>query len=177
MPSLVFAIRMDSGFQLPPSVAEIIASREQLVNVNSQRNEELTKLDRVALAITDRVGTMGFFLTIFTWTVFWLLWNFLAPQHLKFDPPMGFVFYLFISNVIQILLMPLLMVGQNLQGKHSELRAENDFNVNVKAEKEVEAILRHLEHQNALLYALMEKVGLNVEEALRAANPSQPTND
>jgi uncharacterized membrane protein len=40
--------------------------------------------------------------------------------------------------VIQIMLMPLIMVGQNLQGRHSELRAENDFEVNVKAEMEIE---------------------------------------
>jgi len=29
------------------------------------------------------------------------------------------------------------MVEQNLQGKHSEIRAENDYEVNLKAEKEI----------------------------------------
>src|SRR6202008_146370 len=101
-----------------------------------------------ALWITNRVGTIGFFLIIFIWTVLWLGWNFFAPKDLKFDPPMGFVFWLFISNLIQILLMPLIMVGQNIQGKHSEARAESDLEVNVKAEKEIEAILYHLEYQN-----------------------------
>ena len=80
-----------------------------------------TRLDRLALWITLRVGSMGFFLIVFAWTAIWLSWNMLAPERLQFDPPMAFVFWLFISNVIQILLMPLIMVGQNVQGTHSEI--------------------------------------------------------
>jgi uncharacterized membrane protein len=97
------------------------------------------------------VGTIGFFLLIFVWTVLWLAWNFLAPKELQFDPPMGFVFWLFISNLIQILLMPLIMVGQNIQGNQAEARAQSDVEVNVRAEEEIEMILQHLEYQNAIL--------------------------
>jgi hypothetical protein len=66
------------------------------------------------------------------------------------------VFWLFISNVIQIFLMPLIMIGQNLQGRHSEIRAEADFEVNVKAEREIEAILTHLENQNELILRIVK---------------------
>jgi hypothetical protein len=48
---------------------------------------------------------MAFFLLILIWTIFWLGWNLLAPPNMQFDPPMGFVFWLFISNLIQIMLM------------------------------------------------------------------------
>ena len=47
-----------------------------------------------------------------------------------FDPFPAFVAYLLISNTIQILLMPLIMVGQNLHGRHAETRAELDFEIN-----------------------------------------------
>src|SRR2546423_14973450 len=92
---------------------------------------------------------MGFFLFIFSWTVLWTGYNILATEvpalHWKaFDPFPAFVAYLLMSNVIQILLMPLIMVGQNLQGRHNEIRAQLDFEVNQKAEKEVMAVLRHL---------------------------------
>lgn len=53
--------------------------------------------------------------------------------------------WLFISNMLQIFLMPLLMIGQNLQGRHAEIRARSDYEVKVKAESEVDAILMHLE--------------------------------
>ena len=73
---------------------------------------------------------------------------------------MAFVFWLFISNVIQILLMPLIMVGQNLMGRHSEARAERDLDVNVRAEQEIKVILRHLEYQNTMLIAMIKKLGI-----------------
>jgi uncharacterized membrane protein len=76
----------------------------------------LTPIDKLVLYITIHIGSIGFFLIILLWTMLWLGWNIFAPRTLQFDPPMGFVFWLFISNLIQILLMPLIMVGQNLQG-------------------------------------------------------------
>jgi uncharacterized membrane protein len=150
----------------PPPIEAVIKSRRPLRNVNQEAAAKLTKLDQLALWITVRVGSMGFFLIIAIWTFLWLTWNFLAPSALQFDPPMAFVFWLFISNVIQILLMPLIMVGQNLLGAHAELRAEHDLEVNVKAEQEIEAILRHLEYQNAILIAMLEKLGINLDEVL-----------
>jgi uncharacterized membrane protein len=148
----------------PPSVAEFRKRHKKLRNVNQEAAQDLGRLDRLACWITDRVGTMGFFLVIFTWTVLWLAWNLLVPRSLQFDPPMAFVFWLFISNLIQLLLMPLIMVGQNIQGRHSELRAENDLEVNVKAESEIEMILQHLEYQNALLIAMVEKLGVSLDQ-------------
>jgi len=125
-------------------------------NVNREHHESLTKLERLAVWITDHVGTMGFFLIIFIWTVVWLSWNTFSPH--KFDPAPAFVFWLFISNMIQIFLMPLIMIGQNLQSRHSELRADADFEVNRKAETEVETILTHLEHQNELMLQILDQV-------------------
>jgi len=106
---------------------------------------------------------MGFFLFIAVWTILWLSWNLLAPKNMQFDPPMGFVFWLFISNLIQLLLMPLIMVGQNIQGHHAEQRAEYDLEVNVKAEKEIEVVLQHLEYQNNILLKMLETLGINLE--------------
>lgn len=127
-------------------------------NVNQTHKDQLSALDRLALWITDRVGSMGFFFLIFGWTVSWLGWNTLAPAHLRFDPFPAFVLWLFISNMIQIFLMPLIMVGQNLQSRHAELRAEQDFEINIKAETEVETILKHLENQNELILQILQKI-------------------
>ena len=135
----------------PIGLAELRKIRRPLRNVHKDTIEKLSPIDKLAVAITERVGTMGFFLIILAWTVIWLGWNTLLPPATRFDPAMGFVLYLFLCNVIQILLMPLIMVGQNIQGKHSEARAEHDLEVNVKAEQEIEVILRHLEHQNEVL--------------------------
>jgi len=155
-----------------PSLAEVRKRRKPLRNVYKDHQEKLTSLQRLACWITEHVGTMGFFLIIFVWTLLWLGWNFLAPKALRFDPPMGFVFWLFISNVIQILLMPLIMVGQNIQGSHAEARAQHDLDVNVKAEEEIEVILQHLEYQNNLLIEMMKKLDINVSQALGQTSTS-----
>jgi len=49
---------------------------------------------------------MGFFFIIAVWTIVWLGWNTLAPSNVRFDPAPAFVLWLFISNLIQIHLMP-----------------------------------------------------------------------
>lgn len=77
----------------------------------------------------------------------WLGWNILGPRELRFDPAPAFALWLFVSNMIQIMFMPLIMVGQNLQSRHDQIRAEADFEVNLRAEKEIGIVLRILEHQ------------------------------
>jgi len=94
-----------------------------------------------------------------------------------FDPFPAFVAYLLISNVIQILLMPLIMVGQNLQGRHSELRAEHDLEVNVRAEEEIEVILLHLDLQQELLMELARVQGIKLDKiAADSAASTEPSN-
>jgi uncharacterized membrane protein len=156
-----------TAWSKPLSVEEVRKRRHPLRDVNKEVAEKVGRLDKLAVYITNCVGTMGFFLAIFVWTVLWLGWNLLAPQKLQFDPPMAFVFWLFISNLIQILLMPLIMVGQNILGWHAETRADHDLEVNVKSEQEIEFVLQHLEFQNAILITMLEKLGGSLDEALR----------
>ncbi len=144
--------------QKPLALSELKKARRPIRNINIEHKERLTELEKFAVWITERVGTMGFFLIIFLWTIFWLGWNVFAPAELTFDPYPAFVLWLFISNMVQIFLMPLLLIGQNLQGKHAEARAEADFEVNTKAEREIETILQHLENQNELILTILKKL-------------------
>jgi uncharacterized membrane protein len=137
---------------------ELKKLRKPIHNVNIKHKESLSALEKFAVKVTDQVGTMGFFIIIFLWTLLWLGWNTIAPNNLRFDPYPAFVLWLFVSNMIQIFLMPLIMIGQNLQGRHAEKRAEADFEVNVRAEKEIEVILMHLEHQNELILKILKNI-------------------
>lgn len=138
---------------------ELKKLRKPIHNVNIKHKESLSTLENIAVKVTDSVGSVGFFIIIFIWTLLWLGWNTIAPKDFRFDPFPAFVLWLFISNMIQIFLMPLIMIGQNLQGRHAEKRAESDYDVNVRAEKEIEVILLHLEHQNELILKILEKIG------------------
>jgi uncharacterized membrane protein len=127
-------------------------------NVNKEHRDSFSTLDNLAVWVTDHVGTMGFFLLIFFWTIGWLSWNTLAPIEMRFDPYPAFVLWLFISNMIQISLMPLIMIGQNLQGRHAELRAQADYEVNKRAEQEVKDIIAHLERQHETMLKVLKQL-------------------
>jgi uncharacterized membrane protein len=115
-------------------------------------------MERFAALVTRGVGTLGFFFILSIWTIGWLLWNLYGPSNMRFDPAPAFVIWLIASNIIQLVLLPLIMVGQNLEGKFAEHRAQADFEINKKAEHEIEVILAHLENQNELLLELVRKV-------------------
>ena len=105
---------------------------------------ELSRTDKVALFITNKVGTIGFFAIIITWSVIWLTWNTFAPIDYKFDPSPAFVLWLFISNMIQICLMPLIMIGQNIQTKALEDLASKDYELDRRMEIELAEIKKLL---------------------------------
>ncbi len=140
------------------SVDELKQITKSVRKITIEKKQQLSKLSRLAIWITDRVGSMGFFVIIFIWTACWLSWNTLAPAALRFDPFPAFVLWLFLSNMIQIFLMPLIMIGQNLQSAHAEKRAEADFEINTKAELEIETILKHLENQNEVIMKILDKL-------------------
>ena len=148
----------------PVTIAELRKRLKPVKAIYSERKIQLSRMDKLACWITDHVGSMGFFLIIFGWTFLWLGWNTLGPKELRFDPYPAFVLWLFLSNLIQILLMPLIMVGQNSQANHADARAEADFEVNTKAESEIENILLHLENQNALILRILEHLEKDKEK-------------
>src|SRR5579871_4919050 len=122
----------------PLSLDEFKAKRNEMVKSLTKAQPKPTVLDNIAVWITNHVGSMGFFMIIFLWTTLWLSWNMFGPKAYRFDPYPAFVLWLFISNMIQLFLMPLIMIGQNVQSRQSDLRAEADLRINTKAEFEIE---------------------------------------
>ncbi len=145
------------------SIEELKKKRKSILKKSESAQNKTSFLAKVALWITEHVGSMGFFLIIFVWTACWLGWNILAPKASRFDPFPGFVLWLFMSNMIQLFLMPLIMLGQNIQSKHSDIRAEADLKINVQAALENETILVHLENQNKVLIKLLKALEKNKE--------------
>jgi uncharacterized membrane protein len=128
------------------TVADIKREFAPLVNINNIHKERLSPTDRAALFITEKIGTMGFF-------YFCVI---LAVIPIFFRPTIAFVQYA--SGFLQLILLPLILIGQNLQRRHAELRAESDYQTNTKAEKEIEAILLHLEKQDETMLEILRRI-------------------
>jgi uncharacterized membrane protein len=140
----------------PMPIEDLKKNREQILRRLKSKEKQASLLGKLAVWITINVGSMGFFLIIFVWTVLWLSWNIFAPKQLRFDPFPGFVLWLFISNMVQLFLMPLIMLGQNVQGNQSELRAKADLEINTQAALENETILLHLENQSKMMVKILK---------------------
>jgi len=142
---------------MPVSIGELKKRREQILKKN-EMEKKTSVLEKIAIWITEHVGSMGFFIIIFIWTVSWLSWNIFAPKNLRFDPFPGFVLWLFISNMIQLFTMPLILLGQNIQSKASDSRDEADLKINTQAALENETILIHLENQNEMMMKILKAI-------------------
>jgi len=129
------------------TIADIRREFAPIVNTNEVHQSRLTKTDKLALYITKRVGTMGFF----------YICAILVTIPIFFAPALPVVQYIS-SGYLQLIFLPLIMVGQNLQGRHAELRAEHDYQTNIKAEKEIEAVLLHLEKQDETMLEILKRL-------------------
>ena len=148
----------DIGDQISDLKDELEKHFSKVKNPNDAFKESLTPSKKLALFVTEHVGTMGFFFIVFGWTIFWLSYNVLAPKGLKFDPYPAFVLWLIISNILQILLMPLLLIGQNIQGMRSDIRGEHDYETDKRAEKEIKTVLLHFDSQQKLMLKILESI-------------------
>ena len=142
----------------PPSLIELRQMRKPLKNDRREHLVSLSGTEKFAAYIHRWVGSLSFFFLILVWTVAWLAWNIWAPVEWRFDPAPAFVIWLFVSNILQLILLPVIMVGQNIEGRAAEWRAQMDFEINQKSEREVEIIIAHLENQNELLLELVRKI-------------------
>jgi uncharacterized membrane protein len=118
-------------------------------------DEQIGFNGRLGAAITRAVGTMWAFYFAATFMAGWMI---LASAHVISFDPYPFAFLLFLGNIVQLLLMFVIMVGQQVLGAASDKRA-------VQTYQDAEAILHeclqlqaHLMAQDKVLDALIAKV-------------------
>ncbi len=175
---------MSVGIQMSPSGHKIInknnimeneepLSRDELRKLRPSmrsmyvlQKENLTRTEKFANWVTQNVGSMGFFYLLLTITICWVLWNTVLPKTFEFDPAPDFFIFVLIASLLSLLLLPLIMVGQNLQEIKADARSEADFELNKIEEKEIDAILRHLELQNELILKILARLEGEVKEGI-----------
>jgi uncharacterized membrane protein len=106
-------------------------------NTNKEHKESLTALDKTALFITKIVGTMWCAIA------FTLLALISFPQALHGGVPTTISWIA--QTFLQLVLLSIIMVGQNLQSRHSELRADADYETDLQSNKNIESIIKRLD--------------------------------
>ncbi|OGD25993.1 MAG: hypothetical protein A2V57_10415 [Candidatus Aminicenantes bacterium RBG_19FT_COMBO_65_30] len=127
-------------------VIESLSEGEVLTrNVNMEFEEKRTVGQRIA----DRLATFGGswkFIIIFMSVLFgWIVLNSIVLITHRFDP-FPFILLNLILSCLAALQAPVIMMSQNRQEAKDRLRAQHDYQINLKAEIEIRGLHEKIDH-------------------------------
>lgn len=137
-----------AGMDLLTVLGRQIHAAQQLVRVRSNRNpneviqEEATFGDRVADSVARFGGSWAFIISFLVILLAYSLLNVKLGKQ-AWDPYPFILLNLFLS-MLAALQAPVIMMSQNRQDEKDRLRGELDFDVNRRAETEIQALSRKL---------------------------------
>ena len=133
-----------------------LMSRQVSRNVLEEQEENLTFGQRIA----DRVAAFGGswpFIILFA--ILMTIWMSINIIHVTNFDPYPFILLNLGLSTVAALQAPIIMMSQNRQSTKDKLLAENDYQVNLKAEMEIAALLRGQSELLARLAVLERTVG------------------
>ena len=140
-------------FHASPQLVRVRASR----NPNDIIEEDMTFGDRIADSVARFGGSWKFIITFGVVLVAWVAVN-IALALRAWDPYPFILLNLFLSMLAAVQ-APVIMMSQNRQDTKDRLRGELDYDVNRRAESEIQGLARKLN-------LLGEKIG-DVEDLVR----------
>ena len=102
-------------------------------NINEEMDEQMSFGDRLADRVADFVGSWKFVIYFLMGIAAWCVLNIIELLFMPFDP-YPFVFLNFVLALVASLQAPLIMMSQNRAQIKDRLRAEQDYQVNLKSE-------------------------------------------
>lgn len=109
------------------------------------KNDQIKKLrsfgDKLSDKVTSIAGSSAFLLLNVTWFAIWVLINTgKFGEHLIFDAyPFGLL--TMVVSLEAIILSVFVLISQNRQSKHSEIRSELDYLTDLRADAEINTII------------------------------------
>jgi len=127
---------------LDQEVIDSLQEREILsANIGKEFDKELTFGERLSDRIASFGGSWRFIMIFGGVLVVWIIINTVLLATRAFDP-YPFILMNLILSCLAALQAPIIMMSQNRQSSKDKLLAENDYQVNLKAEMEIAALMR-----------------------------------
>ena len=117
-------------------------------NVNEEMDEQMSFGDRLADRVADFVGSWKFVIYFLLGIGAWCLLNFIELMFRPFDP-FPFAFLNFVLALVASLQAPLIMMSQNRAQIKDRLRAEQDYQVNLKSELMLQQLHERIDEMQA----------------------------
>jgi uncharacterized membrane protein len=136
-------------------------------DLNREVERKLTFADRVADDFSRLVGSWVFVLAQAGIMVLWVGLNALNLIHPWDRYP--FLFLNFILGLEVAVWVSLVLMALNRFADRDRLRAQHDYELNVKAEEELKALMNHLMHQDEILLQIVNRLDRGDRELKRLA--------
>ena len=153
---LLFQRKPESALHMLASLTSLTRKADELLrtrvsrNVNEEMEVHSTTLQKVADWIAWFSGSMAFLMLNGAWFVIWIALNTLLLGGRSFDPfPFGLL--TMIVSLEAIFLSCFVLVSQNRQAEKDRVRADIEYEVNIKAELEI----AHLHEKTDRMYENM----------------------
>ncbi|HXH80450.1 DUF1003 domain-containing protein [Nocardioides sp.] len=89
------------------------------------------------------MGTAKFLIYMTMFVIVWVLWNYLAPRELRFDP-FPFIFLTLMLSLQASYAAPLILLAQNRQEIRDKVIGEQDRQANARAHADMEFLAREV---------------------------------
>jgi uncharacterized membrane protein len=133
------------------------------LNREVERRTSLT--DQVGDDFARLVGSWAFVLAQLGIVVIWVALN--AIGLMAHWDPYPFQLLNFIASLEAVLWVSLVLMALNRIADRDRLRAQNDYEIDVKAEEEVKAMINHLIHQDEILLQIVNRLDRGDREMKR----------
>jgi ABC-type multidrug transport system fused ATPase/permease subunit len=108
---------------------------------------------QIAVWLTEHVGTMW---TAYAFAVLAIIGLFAILGLLS--PIVALLIAWISQTFLQLVLLPVIMVGQNVLGRKSELQADESYATTMKTYADIEDVLKHLDKQDEKILALEQLI-------------------
>ncbi|HUR80176.1 MAG TPA: DUF1003 domain-containing protein [Thermoanaerobaculia bacterium] len=151
----------DAALDLLTTMGQRMRSADEMLrrrvarNINEEMQIRSTLVDRIADLVAEFSGSITFLFLNAAWFFVWIVWNVL-PFTSHFDPyPFGFL--TMVMSVEAIFLSIFVLISQNRQTAKDRLRADAEYEVNLKAELEVAHLHEKMDYLTEQMLARLPK--------------------
>src|SRR3972149_9322351 len=113
-------------------------------NINTEFEEQLTLGQRLSDKLASFGGSWKFIMIFFAIVIIWMVVNSISLIGKSFDP-YPYILLNLVLSCLAAMQAPVIMMSQNRQAAKDRLRSEHDYEVNLKAELEIQGLHEKLD--------------------------------
>jgi uncharacterized membrane protein len=110
---------------------------------HQKHQETLSRSDRLADSVANGMGSWRFIILQTTFVIVWMTLNIVGIQ--RHWDPYPFILLNLIFSTQAAYAAPIIMMSQNRQSQRDRLQAQEDYQCNIDAKKEIEALQLQIE--------------------------------